>query len=77
MGTPPPSEKDSHPNRGTIGTQRSDRLWLSAEQLHDHDNEPSWKAPAEKRGLSNAALIAIIVGLAIVLLILFRVTGVI
>ena len=74
VGMPPPSEKDAPPNRGTIGAQRSDRLWLSAEQLHDHDNEPSWKAPAEKHGLSTAALI---VSLAIVFLIMLRVTAVI
>ena len=77
MGTPPPSEKDSHPNRGTIGPQRSDRLWLSAEQLHDHESEPSWKAPREKRSLSTAALIAIIVLVAVVALIALRVAGVI
>jgi hypothetical protein len=77
MGTPPPSEKDAHPNRGTLGPQRSERLWLSAEQLHDHESEPSWKAPREKRGISNAALIAIIVVLAVVALIALRVAGVI
>jgi hypothetical protein len=77
MGTPPPTEKDAHPNRGTLGTQRSDRMWLSAEQLHDHEDQPSWRAPHEKRGLSNAALIAIIVILAVVALIALRVAGVI
>jgi hypothetical protein len=54
-----------------------DHLFLSAEQLHDHDNERSWKAPREKRGLSNAALIAIIVVLAVVILIALRVAGVV
>jgi hypothetical protein len=49
---------------------------LSAEQLHGSD-DPSWKAPAEKRGLSNAALIAIIVVLALVVLVALRVAGVI
>jgi hypothetical protein len=50
---------------------------LSAEQLHGDNDGPSWKAPAEKRGISNAALITIIVALASVALILLRVTGVI
>ncbi len=80
MGTPPPSEKDSHPNRGTLGQPPmggGDHLYLSADQLHDHEDEPSWKAPREKRGLSNAALIAIIVLVAVVTLIALRVTGVI
>ena len=80
MGTPPPSEKDSHPNRGTLGQPPmggGDHLYLSAEQLHDHDGEPSWKAPREERRLSNAALIAIIVLVAVVLLIVLRVAGVI
>jgi hypothetical protein len=80
MGTPPPSEKDSHPNRGTLGQPPmggGDHLYLSAEQLHDHESEPSWKAPREKRGISNAALIAIIVVLLIVVLGLLRVADVI
>jgi len=80
VGTPPPHEKDSHPNRGTLGQPPrggGDHLYLSASQLHDHDSEPSWKAPREKRGLSNAALIAIVVLLAVVALIALRVAGVI
>jgi hypothetical protein len=80
MGTPPPPEKDSHPNRGTLGQPPmggGDHLYLSAEQLHDHDGEPSWKAPREERRISNAALIAIIVLVAVVLLIVLRVAGVI
>jgi hypothetical protein len=80
MGTPPPPEKDSHPNRGTLGQPPmggGDHLYLSAEQLHDHEDEPSWKAPHEKRRISNAALIAIIVILAVVALIALRVAGVI
>ena len=80
MGTPPPSEKDSHPNRGTLGQPPmggGDHLYLSAEQLHDHEDEPSWKAPHEKRSLSNASVIAIIVVLAVVALIALRVAGVI
>jgi len=62
--------------RGTLGAQQSIRMNLSASQLHDHENEPSWKAPREKRGISNAALIAIIVVLAVVLLIALRIAGV-
>ena len=80
MGTPSTREKDSHPNRGTLGQPPmggGDHLYLSAEQLHDHEGEPSWKAPREKHGVSTAALIAIIVLLAVVVLIVFRVTGVI
>ena len=63
--------------RGTLGAPQSIRMNLSASQLHDHENEPSWKAPREKRGLSTAALIAIIVLVAVVALIAFRVAGVI
>ena len=80
MGTPPASEKDSHPNRGTLGQPPmggGDHLYLSVEQLSDRESEPSWKAPHEKRGLGNAALIAIIVVLAVVILIVLRVAGVI
>jgi hypothetical protein len=80
MGTPPPSEKDSHPNRGTLGQPPmggGDHLYLSADQLQDHDGTPSWKAPREKHGISNTALIAIIVLVAVVTLIALRATGVI
>ena len=79
MSTPPPDEKDSHPNRGTLGPQRSDRLWLSAEQLHDHENEPSWKAPREKqRGWSTQRIITMIVLLAILAIVIYlKVAGVI
>jgi hypothetical protein len=77
MGTPPPTEKDAHPNRGTLGTQRSDRMWLSAEQLHDHENESSWKAPRQKPARwSTSRLITIIVLLAILALVIyFKATG--
>lgn len=34
--------------RGTLGAQQSTRMNLSAAQLHDHENEPSWKAPRQK-----------------------------
>lgn len=80
MGTPPPPEKDAHPNRGTLGQPPmggGDHLYLSADQLHDHEDEPSWRAPREKHGISNAALIAIIVLVAVVTLIALRVTAVI
>ena len=63
--------------RGTLSAQQSIRMNLSAAQLHDHESEPSWKAPREKRGISTAALIAIIVVLLIVVLVLLRVAGVI
>jgi hypothetical protein len=63
--------------RGTLSAQQSIRMNLSAAQLHDHESEPSWKAPREKRGISNAALIAIIVVTAILILISLRVAGVI
>jgi hypothetical protein len=63
--------------RGTLSAQQSIRMNLSAAQLHDHESEPSWKAPREKRGISNAALIAIIVITAILILISLKVAGVI
>jgi len=77
MGTPPPTEKDAHPNRGTLGTQRSDRMWLSAEQLHDHEDEPSWRAPRQKPARwSTTRLITIIVLLAILALVIYlKATG--
>jgi len=53
------------------------RPQLSAEQLRGRNDGPSWKAPSEKRGLSTAALIAIVVVLAVVALIALRVAGVI
>ena len=78
VGTPPPTEKDAHPNRGTLGTQRSDRMWLSAEQLHDHEDEPSWRAPRQKPGRwSTMRIVTIIVLVAVVALITLSVSGVI
>jgi hypothetical protein len=78
VGTPPPPEKDAHPDRGTLGTRgRSDRMFLSADQLHDNEDESSWRAPHEKHGISNAALIAIIVLVAVVSLLTLRADGVI
>ena len=74
MGTPPPPEKDSHPNRGTLGQQRTDRMWLAADQLHDHENEPSWKAPKEKNAsrfpparIATIAILLVILALVIYL----------
>ena len=52
-------------------------LYLSAEQFHDHDGEPSWKAPPEERGIGIVALIVIFVALAIAIWISLRVLGVI
>jgi hypothetical protein len=63
--------------RGTLGAQQSIRMNLSAAQLHDHENEPSWKAPHEKHGISTAALVALVILAAVVLLVVFRVTGII
>jgi hypothetical protein len=74
VGTPPPPEKDSHPNRGTLGQQRTDRMWLSADQLGDDDGKPSWKAPKEKNAsrfpparIATIAILLIILALVIVL----------
>ena len=77
MGTPPPTEKDAHPNRGTLGTQRSDRMWLSAEQLHDHEDEPRRRAPREKRhGWSTQRIITLIVLLTILAIVIaLKATG--
>jgi hypothetical protein len=72
VGTPPPSEKDAHPNRGTLGTQRSDRMWPSAEQLHDHEDQPSWKAPkSQKPRFGTRRLITIGILLAILALVIY------
>jgi hypothetical protein len=74
VGTPPPPEKDSHPNRGTLGQQRTDRMWLSADQLADDESKPSWKAPKEKNAsrfpparIATIAILLIILALVIVL----------
>ena len=78
--TEQPDRKDTSGEeltRGTLGAPQSITMNLSASQLHDHENEPSWKAPREKRSLSTAALIAIIVLVAVVALIALRVAGVI
>jgi len=64
--------------RGTLGAQQSIRMNLSAAQLHDHENEPSWKAPRQKpQRWSTTRLITVVVVAAVVLLILLRVAGII
>jgi hypothetical protein len=52
---------------------------LSASQLHDHENEPSWKAPRENQARwSTTRIITIIVLLAILALVIyFKATGVV
>jgi hypothetical protein len=74
VGTPPPPEKDSHPNRGTLGVQRTDRMWLSADQLADDESKPSWRAPKRKgtsrftpARIGTIAILLIILALVIVL----------
>jgi len=64
--------------RGTLGAPQSIRMNLSAAQLHDHENEPSWKAPRQKpQRWSTTRLITVVVVAAVVLLILLRVAGII
>ena len=65
--------------RGTLGAQWSTRMNLSASQLHDHENEPSWKAPREKQvRWSTTRIITIIALLAILALVIcFKATGVV
>ncbi|HTX68308.1 MAG TPA: hypothetical protein VMH50_04070 [Thermoleophilia bacterium] len=79
-GTPPPPEKDSHSNRGTLGTGgRSDRTFLAADQLHDHENEPSWKAPSERSSRwSTQRIVTLVILLAILALVIYlKATGVV
>ncbi|HEY5387251.1 MAG TPA: hypothetical protein VIL79_05045 [Thermoleophilia bacterium] len=63
--------------RGTLGAQQSIRMNLSASQLHDHENEPSWKAPHEKSGRwSTSRVITLIVLLAtLAIVIVLKATG--
>lgn len=65
--------------RGTLGAQQSIRMNLSAAQLHDHENEPSWKAPRQKpERWSTTRLITIVVLLAVLALVIyFKATGII
>ena len=81
-GTPPPDEKDSHPNRGTLGQPPvggGDHLYLSADQLHEHGSGPSWKAPREPRGRwSTGRIITLVILLAILALVIcLKATGVV
>jgi len=67
------------PGRGTLGSPPmpgGERLYLSANQINERGDGASWKAPAEKRGLSTGALIALLVVLVIVLLVALRFAGV-
>jgi hypothetical protein len=72
-------ERISHPNRGTLGQTfpGTRRLNLSAEQLHDHENEPSWKAPREGRGPRTATHIVIVIAAGAAILIALWALGVI
>jgi hypothetical protein len=72
-------ERYSHPNRGTLGQTYpgTQRLNLSAEQLHDHENDPSWKGPSEGRRPSTGAIIAIVVAIVVVALVVLLAAGVI
>jgi len=78
---PDTTQPDGRPFDGGVGPAAQaamgvpiGRPQLSAEQLRGDNDSPSWKAPAEKRGLSTAAIIVIV---AVVVLIALRVTGVI
>jgi hypothetical protein len=55
----------------------SRRSPLSAQQICCDNDTPSWKTPHEKHGISTAALVALVILAAVVLLVVFRVTGVI
>ena len=63
--------------RGTLGAQQSTRMNLSASQLHDHENEPSWKAPPQKPARwSTTRIITVIVLLAILAIVIaLKATG--
>jgi len=72
-----PGERYSHPNRGTLGEAYpgTQRLNLSAEQLHDHENEPSWAPP--RQGLGTGSWIAIVVAAGVAALVVLWAVGVI
>jgi hypothetical protein len=84
-GTPPPDEKDSHPNRGTLGQPPmggGQQVYLSAQQLHEQGDGPSWKAakpPRRPRAKwSPQRIITMIVLLAVLALVIYlKVTGVV
>jgi len=78
-GRPDEMPIDQSPARGTLGQPPmggGDRLYLSAHQINERGEGASWKAPAEKRGISTGALIALLVVLVIVLLIALKIAGV-
>jgi hypothetical protein len=78
-GQPDEMPIEQSPGRGTLGQPPmggGDRLYLSASQINERGEGASWKAPAEKRGLSTGALIALLVVLVIVLLVALRFAGV-
>ncbi len=81
-GTPPPDEKDSHPNRGTLGQPPmggGDHLYLSADQLHEKGDGPSWKAPRPPRARwSTQRIITLVILLAVLGLVIYlKATGVV
>jgi hypothetical protein len=83
-GTPPPDEKDQHPNRGTLGQPPmggGDHLYLSASQLHEKGGGASWKAPKEPRGKGKwppRRIAVMVVLLAVLALVIYlKVTGVV
>jgi len=73
-----PDERIAHPNRGTLGQTYpgTQRMNLSASQLHDHENDPSWQAPREG-GMSTAAWIAVVIAAVAAVLVALWATGVI
>ena len=74
-------DKDaSGPVGGTLGGgYAGTKLNLSASQLHDHESEPSWKAPRDKGARwSTQRIVTLIVLLAILALVIYlKVTGVV
>ena len=86
MNEEKPSEPkvDGRPFDGGVGptTQATTegvlggRSQLSASQVRGDTTTPSWKAPAEKRGVGTGVLIALLVVLAIILLVALRIAGV-
>jgi hypothetical protein len=78
----PPDEKDSHPNRGTLGQPPmggGDRLYLSAEQLHEKGDGPSWRAPRPPRAMwSGRRIVTLVILLAVLALVIYlKATGVV
>jgi hypothetical protein len=73
-----PDERIAHPNRGTLGQPPmggGDHLYLSAQQLHDHEDEPSWRPP--RQGLGTGSWIAIVIAAGVAVLVLLWAVGVI